>query len=168
MNFRCQAFAVLALPLIACSEPTASNRSVEVTLTVDRTVLRAGETASVAVAATNRGTRSVTINSGGCPAAFVVVEPDGAVAVPGPQICAAIASLHEIAPGETYVIRHTWRLDAAVPGETTSRLLPSGSYVLRGRVLGQNLRAESLPVEIRIQDSQVVWHVVGEHVGSSR
>lgn len=165
MPFRCRAFALLAFPLIACSEPTASDRSVEVTLTVDRTVLRAGETASVAVAATNRGTRSVTINSGGCPAAFVVVQPDGTVAVPGLQICTAILSLRELAPGETYVFRHTWRLDAAVPGETTSQLLPSGSYVLRGVVFGQKLRAESPPVEVRIEASAVEWHVVGEHVG---
>ena len=165
MIVRCRAFAVLAFPLFACSEPTVSDRSVDVTLTVDRTVLRAGETAKVAVAATNRGTRSVTINSGGCPAAFVVVEPGGAVAIPGPQTCALILSVHELAPGETYVFRHAWRLDAAVPGEITSRTLPSGSYVLRGRVFGQNLRAWSPPVEIRIDASPAEWHVIGERVG---
>jgi len=165
MTFRCRAFAVLTFPLIACSEPTVSDRSVDVTLTVDRTVLHAGQTASVAVAATNRGTRSVTINSGGCPAAFVVIKPDGTVAVPGPQVCALVLSVRELAPGETYVFQHTWRLDAAVPGEITSQPLPSGSYVLRGRVFGQYLRAESPPIEVRIDASPVEWHIVGEHVG---
>ena len=165
MTFRCRAFAVLALSLSACLEPTVSDLTVDVTLTVDRTVLRAGETANVAVAATNRGTRTATINNGGCPAAFVVVGPDGAVAIPGPQICAAILSLRELAPGETYVIRHMWRLDAAVPGETTTRPLPSGSYTLRGRVFGQDLRAESPPVDIRIEASPVESVVPSGHVG---
>ncbi len=144
-------FAVLALPLVACSEPTVSDRGVEVTLTVDRSALRAGDTVQVVVVATNRGARPVTINSGGCPAAFVVLDPAGTVAVPGPQICTAVLSTRELGPDEASVFRHTWGLDAAGGGASTPRPLPLGAYVLKGRVFGRYLHAESPPVEIRIE-----------------
>jgi hypothetical protein len=151
MILRRLALAVLAFPLVACSEPTVSDRGVEVTLTVDRTVLRPGETAQVSVAATNRGARSVTINSGGCPAAFVVLDQRGTLIRPGPQVCAAILTTRALGPGESYVFRHAWRVEGASGTASAPQPLRAGTYVLRGRVGGQYLRAESSPVEVRVE-----------------
>ena len=151
MVLRRLTFAVLALPLVACSEPTVSDRGVEVTLTVDRTVLRPGETAQVTVAATNRGARSVTINSGGCPAAFVVLDQRGTAATPGPLTCAAVAVTRKLAPGESYVFRHAWGLEVASGSASVLQPLGPGAYALRGRVFGAYLEAESSPIEIRVQ-----------------
>jgi hypothetical protein len=151
MTLRCQTSVVLATTLLACSEPTVSDRGVDVVLTVDRAVLSEGDTADVVVVATNRGARPVTINSGGCPPAFVVLDAVGSVAVPGPEICSAVLSTRQLGPGESYAFRHVWRLDAARDRAPTPQPLTPGIYVLRGRVVGQHLRAESSPVTIEIE-----------------
>ena len=150
MNLRRLTCAALALPLLACSEPTVSDKGVEVTLTVDRTVLRPGETAQVTVVASNRGTRAVTINSGGCPASFVVLDQGGALITPGPQICTLIAVSRELAPGESYAFQHAWALDGASAGASAPQTLAPGKYSLQGRIIGAYLRAESAPVQIEV------------------
>ena len=142
MIVRRLAIAVLALPLIACSEPTVSDRGIDVTLIVDRTVLRPGETAQVTVVATNHGERAVTINSGTCPAAFVVID-QGRELMPGPSTCTAVLVTRELGPGESYTFHHAWTLSLA-----------SGSYALQGRVIGNYLKALSSPVEIRVEAGQ--------------
>lgn len=150
MNVRRLTFAALALPLVACSEPTVSDRGVEVTLTVDRSVLRPGETAQVNVAATNRGTRPVTINASACPAAFVVLDQSGGAITPAPLTCTLVAVTRELAPGESYVFSQAWNLTVA-SGAGFAEQLRAGAYTLRGRVVGANLRAESAPVGIRVE-----------------
>lgn len=150
MNLRRLTCAALALPLVACSEPTVSDKGVEVTLTVDRTVLQPGQTAQVTVVAVNRGQRAVTINSTGCPASFVVLPQSGSVIVPGPQTCATIAAMRELAPGESYAFQHAWALDGASLGSSASQALRPGNYSLQGRVVGAYLRAESAPVAIQV------------------
>jgi hypothetical protein len=150
MKLRRLTFAALALPLVACSEPTVSDKGVEVTLSVDRTVLRPGETAQVTVVAANRGARAVTIASTGCPAAFVVVDRAGAVIRPGPQICTLIASTLELAAGESHSFRYAWALDGASGGASAPQPLGPGTYALQGRVVGAYLRAESAPVEVLV------------------
>ena len=154
MNLRRLTCAALALPLVACSEPTVSDKGVEVTLTVDRTVLRPGETAQVTVVASNRGTRAVTINSAGCPASFVVLDQGGALITPGPQICTLSAVSRELAPGESYAFQHVWALDGASAGAgagaSAPQTLAPGKYSLQGRVIGAYLRAESAPVQFEV------------------
>ena len=161
MNLRRLTCAALALPLAACSEPTVSDKGVEVTLTVDRTVLRLVHASQVNVVAVNRSARSVTINSGACPAAFVVVDQNGTAITPAPVTCAAVAVTRELAPGEAFAFRHAWGLDVAggtraldvAGGQGPARPLAPGAYTLRGRVVGAYLKAESSPVAIRVEAS---------------
>jgi len=143
--------AVSALTVAGCSEPTVSDRGVEVALTVDRSVLRPGDNAQLTVTATNRGTRTVSINGSACPGAFVVRDADGAEAGPGPRMCTLAAVVRVLAPGETYTFRDTWALDGTGGTWNTPRLVPPGVYALQGRVFGKDLRAESAPVAIRVE-----------------
>lgn len=143
--------AGLAFTVAGCSEPTASDRGVEVALTVDRSVLRPGDTAQLTVTATNRGPRTVSINGGACPGAFVVLDANGALAGPGSRMCTLVLIVRELAPGETYTFRDTWALDGTGGSWNAPRLVPPGVYALRGRVFGEDLRAESAPVEIRVE-----------------
>jgi hypothetical protein len=118
---------------------------VQVTLAVDRPLFSSGDTAKVAVTALNRGGQTVTINGGGCPSAFTVIDERDSVGMPGPQICFAVLYRRQLHPGESYVFRYAWRLDRP----DRSPLQP-GTYRLKGHVFGDHLRAESAPVEIRI------------------
>jgi hypothetical protein len=83
MTLRCRTLvAALALPLLACGEPTVPDGGSRVTLTVDRMVPHAGDAARVTMVATNRAAHAVTIDVGACPDAFVVLDARGAIADP--------------------------------------------------------------------------------------
>lgn len=87
MTLRCRTLvAALALPLLACGEPTVPDGGSRVTLMVDRMVLHAGDTARVTVVATNRAAHAVTIDVGACPDAFVVLDARGAIAGPASRV----------------------------------------------------------------------------------
>ena len=150
MTFRRQVLVALVLALPSCSEPTVSDRGLQVDLTIDRTLLRPGETAQVTVAATNWGLKPVIINTNPCAGAFVVFDKAGTRAGPALRTCSLALVTRELAPGETHVFRHSWAVDGF--GDITKpRPLAAGTYTLRGHVFGQYLAAESSPLSIRVE-----------------
>jgi hypothetical protein len=150
MTLRRSTVAAVALALAACSEPTVSDRGLDVTLTTDRTELRVGDTVRVTVEATNNGKRAVTINSNMCPVPFVVVDERGMTTMPGRHYCIAVLSMRTIAPGETYVaVRYARPLGTFGPDDSEV-LLPAGTYTLRSTIIGEGLRAVSRPVTVRL------------------
>lgn len=152
MTLRCRTLvAALALPLLACGAPTVPDGGLQVTLTVDRMVLPAGDTAQVTVVATNRAAHPVTINAGACPEAFVVLDARGAIAGPASRVCTASLVLRELAPGEAHAFHYAWALDGAGGTGSAAHPLPAGVYEPRGRVVGEGLLAESSPVQLRLE-----------------
>jgi hypothetical protein len=67
--------------------------------------------------------------------------------MPGRQICILIASSREVAPGDSLVLPHRWRLD-----DSAGNPLPVGVYRLRGWAYGVGVKAHSDDVQIRISD----------------
>lgn len=141
--------SVLLVSLAACAEPMFSDRGVDVTLGADRTLFYVGDTARITVTASNKGREAVTINSHGCPSHFQVILGRDSASMPGRQVCSLVAMSRELAPGESFALEYSWRLD-----DSSGSYLPAGEYRLRGLAYGVHLKAQSADVSVKIAARQ--------------
>lgn len=135
---------LLAMGLLACSDPSGTGDDVHVDVRVDRTVLSQTDTTDVRVIVTNVSMRKVTIYWGGCTTLYEVVDPRGNVTNPGTSgFCLAYLEFAELNPGESHSVNYTWR-----PLVSSSEPLTPGTYRIRGLALTEDGRYRSKPVGV--------------------
>ena len=118
---------------------TSPSDALAVSATIAPAAVRAGDTATVRVAVTNRAGAPREINIATCPAPFVVTDESGAVAAPDHRTCDLALRTKALAPGEEFVFTTRWHA-AVTPGV----------YALRGRVPARGGAAESEPVAVSV------------------
>jgi len=152
MRRKLATFTLLAA--VACGDPASPYRDFELKASVSATTLTAGQAILVNVVATNRGSETQRIVSMPCQPAFEVTTSDGTTVEQVLHACLAIATNVDLGPGESFTFVSSWKGDARPgPGEANrnvleaSNLLPSGTYILRGK-LGT---VYSAPVQLEIK-----------------
>lgn len=145
--------AVASFLFVSCSDPTAPADDLVVTASVAPSVFEVGESTTVVVSVTNRGTRTRSVRHL-CAAPFVVETEERTVVGPGPIYCIAIPSPPtELAPGEEMVMTWSWHGDGLAAFTTEpDAALPPGTYLLRGSVhaSGQEDPVTGPPVAVSI------------------
>lgn len=138
--------ALFLLSLVACERsPTTPANGLLVTAAVTPAVVRAGQSVSVEIVFTNRGTesRDVAPNQGVCGMPFEVLRTDGTDTNLG-QFLYCEGALDEggfsLEPGARYTIIQQW--------STQDWPLATGAYILRGAVHGPGV--VNVPVNIQV------------------
>lgn len=136
--------AVLCAALVAassaCDGPTSVNDQLDVTLTIDRTVITPGSPANVTVVVRNRGRQTVEIAP---PQAYSCFPPydvldarDTPVTLPG-RYCLTIGyAPYALAPGASVAITDVWSGDASDGSGNGATAVAPGKYRIRARVTG--------------------------------
>ena len=132
---RLHGLAVVLLGL-GCREPTSVDYDLhefQVTTSVSSTVAREREPTTVSVTVTNVGTVPRSLFTG-CLQGFVVETADGTRVGPAEIYCLTITGpdVVELAPGEQLAFEARWAGEAYRPTGTEPRLVPAGTYLLRG------------------------------------
>ena len=142
---------VALLAVAGCQSATGPRQLVSVSLTVDQTTLKPGDSVLVTVNITNESPGPVTISGSFCPPPFVVRNAAGAVVGPAASICPTVLTVRTLAPRQTIVLHTAWRGDASVPGITGTAFVAPGTYALQGRVGAADGLVESAPVSVVVQ-----------------
>ena len=117
--------AVLASAALAsCDGATEVSEIVDVTVEVDQPFVAKNKPVGVTVTVTNRGRRTVTVTSKGCPSPFDITDSSGSRVGPAPQLCTLELVLTRLAPTENLSFTRLWDGDG----------LPIGEYRILGRV----------------------------------
>jgi len=135
---------------IACTEEVAGPvGQVYVALHASNTVLQVDEPTSVLVTVVNLGRTVVTVNGNGCPAWYLVLSGDVAVA-PGVEVCPLTDSNTQLPPGESMVTMYSWFGRTVSTIGSASVPLAPGGYSMEGRVRvnGRVLRSTSVAIRI--------------------
>lgn len=129
-----------AVLVVGCGAPSTSpTDGLAISANVAPAAVRAGDTATVRVAVTNRAGAPREINIATCPVPFVVTDERGAVAAPDQRVCDLALRTKTLAPGEEFVFTTRWHAAVA-----------PGTYALRGRVPARGGVAESEPVAVSV------------------
>ena len=125
----------MAFLVIGCSDPSGvvyALEDFEVTVSLSTATVREQQPTTVTVTVTNVGTARRTLSTG-CVRTFIVETADGARVGPNDFACARTGTV-ELAPGEQVTFEESWRGEGYRPTFTEPRLVPPGTYLLRGVV----------------------------------
>ncbi len=135
-----RAFVPLLLVFASCREgPTEPIDGLRVTTSLSSATLRAGESVTITVTATNTSPRTVSIQGNTCPKPFEVLQGAEVVA-PGGRLCTAISIPIDVAPGASHTFMYQWAGDRRQddPARSATIQLAPGSYTVRGIVSGSS------------------------------
>ena len=141
----------LLLAAGACADATGPALPLDVSLTASAATASADRPVTLTVTATNRGARPVEVLADPCPEAYRVTAASGAVVAPGPTLCAAMATIRVLQPGERLALAYSWA-GTTRPSVTGYAVpLPAGTYQLRGFVVarGREVTSEAVPILVQ-------------------
>jgi hypothetical protein len=134
------------LPLFAlasCGDPTAPiPRNLVLTAGVSRATVRSGDSVTVTVTVSNVGTTSEDVQGNWCiEQPFVVTTLDAKPVASGTdRLCSADLLIVTIRPGKSLVLTSVWNAITRVGTSTAQAKLPTGKYLITGRLPGVVVR----------------------------
>lgn len=139
LPYRSIVSALLGTGFIACDSPTSVRDQLDVTLSVDRSVIATGQPATVTVVVRNRGRITAEIappQAYSCyPPYMVHDDRDAPIMLPG-RYCLAVAyAPYALGPGDSVVIRDQWSGDMST-GTGAGAVTP-GQYRVRARIMAE-------------------------------
>ena len=140
------------LAAISCRYATAPEPDVVMTAHVSRSTFRVGDTVTVTVVIANRGREVRSVPSKDCPWPFVVTTPEGMVVGPdfGARECLLDLPSVKLGPGEQLEFTAQWNGSAIRTSPDVPAMLPSGTYLVRGQIVGNAPLPPTVAVTINI------------------
>jgi len=139
--------------LAGCRSATDANSQLELTLTTDRITLNPGDTAHLTLTLTNHSATSIRVPTPGCPHFFNVTDAAKRPAGPPQLICALIlVGPTELVPSQSLTVHDTWAADSGRAWANRTMRILSGTYTLRGSLVGPEHSIASNAVAIRVND----------------
>lgn len=140
----------------ACASPsgTGANADVDasqpsgvvVRVAASQPSIGPAESVRITVTVTNAGSeRRVIEATSSCFTDYQLLDERGAVVASSMQMCAAVMSRHELAPGGSFSEEHVW-----TRGERGMPQVPPGRYQLRGLLLARadTVTSDAVPLEV--------------------
>ncbi len=145
--------AVMGCTLLGCRGIADVSTSLDVRVSVDRSVASVAAPVEITVRVVNRGAytiQTVEPRQYGCPGPFLVYNGAGTLVPPAVRFCSLpLYAPVLLAPGDSVVIRDRWSGDTA--GESgRSMAVPAGLYRIVGRVYADNREIISTAVAVDI------------------